>query len=190
MVSLFTQDHVASLNPYTFCWWTGLIHGSNYSYAISLAGSYVILFFTASNFTLTTDISSAEHHFHFGPATSFFLELLVTALFSSPVAYQTPSNLRSSSSSVLSFCLFILFMGFSWQEYWSGLPFPPPVDHICQNSSLWPIRLGWPAGLGSQLHWVRQAPLLQQGCDPWRGSPHMLGYFYCMTNIYEKLFQT
>ena len=136
------------------------------------------------------DTSATEHHFHFGPATSFFLELLVTALFSSPVAYQTPSNLRSSSSSVLSFCLFILFMGFSWQEYWSGLPFPPPVDHICQNSSLWPIRLGWPAGLGSQLHWVRQAPLLQQGCDPWRGSPHMLGYFYCMTNIYEKLFQT
>ena len=21
-------------------------------------------------------------------------------------------------------------MGFSWQEYWSGLPFPSPVDHI------------------------------------------------------------
>ena len=20
-------------------------------------------------------------------------------------------------------------MGFSWQEYWSELPFPPPVDH-------------------------------------------------------------
>ena len=24
------------------------------------------------------------------------------------------------------FCLIILFKGFSWQEYWSGLPFPPP----------------------------------------------------------------
>ena len=36
----------------------------------------------------------------------------------------------SSSFSVLSFCLFILFMGFSRQEYWSGLPFPPPADHI------------------------------------------------------------
>ena len=21
-------------------------------------------------------------------------------------------------------------MGFSWQEYWSGLLFPPPVDHV------------------------------------------------------------
>ena len=26
--------------------------------------------------------------------------------------------------------LFTLFMGFSRQEYWSGLPFPSPVDHI------------------------------------------------------------
>ena len=36
----------------------------------------------------------------------------------------------SSSSSVISFCLFILFMGFLQEEYWSGLPFPPPVDHV------------------------------------------------------------
>ena len=31
---------------------------------------------------------------------------------------------------VISFCFFKLFMGFSWQEYWSGLPFPPPVDNF------------------------------------------------------------
>ena len=36
----------------------------------------------------------------------------------------------SSSSSVISFCLLILFMGFSQEEYWIGLPFPPPVDHV------------------------------------------------------------
>ena len=29
-----------------------------------------------------------------------------------------------------SFCLFILFMGFSRQECWSDLPFPSPVDHV------------------------------------------------------------
>ena len=40
------------------------------------------------------------------------------------------TDLGSSSFSVLSFCLFILFIGFSRQEYWSGLPFPSPVDHI------------------------------------------------------------
>ena len=31
--------------------------------------------------------------------------------------------------------LFILFMGFSRQEYWSGLPFPSPADHILSDFS-------------------------------------------------------
>ena len=31
--------------------------------------------------------------------------------------------------------LFILFMGFSRQEYWSSLPFPSPVDHILSDLS-------------------------------------------------------
>ena len=34
-----------------------------------------------------------------------------------------------SAFSVMSFCLFILFMGFSRQECWSGFPFPSPVDN-------------------------------------------------------------
>ena len=53
----------------------------------------------------------------------------------SPVAYWAPTNLGSSSFSVLSFFLFILFMGFSRQEYYSGLPFPSPVDHILSDLS-------------------------------------------------------
>ena len=54
------------------------------------------------------------------------------ALCSSPVVYWTPSNLggRASSSSVISFYLFKLSMGFFRQEFWSGFPFPSPVDHI------------------------------------------------------------
>ena len=32
-------------------------------------------------------------------------------------------------------CLLILFMGFSGQEYWSGFPFPSPVDHILSIST-------------------------------------------------------
>ena len=32
-------------------------------------------------------------------------------------------------------CLFILFMGFSRQEYWSGLPLPSPVGHILSDLS-------------------------------------------------------
>ena len=35
-------------------------------------------------------------------------------------------------------------MGFSRQEYWSGLPFPFPVDHILSDLPPWPARLGWP----------------------------------------------
>ena len=41
------------------------------------------------------------------------------------------------------FCLFILFMGFS-RQYWSGLPFPSPVDLICSELSTM-TRLSWEA---------------------------------------------
>ena len=71
------------------------------------------------------DTSTAEHHFCLGPASSFLLELL---LCSSPIACWTPFNLRGSPWGVISFCLFTLYMGFSRQEYCSGLSFPPPVD--------------------------------------------------------------
>ena len=77
--------------------------------------------------------------FYFGSVSLFFLELF---LHCSPVAYSAPANLGSSSFSVISFCLFILFMGFPRQEYWSGLPFPSPVDHIL--SELFTMtRLSW-----------------------------------------------
>ena len=36
-----------------------------------------------------------------------------------------------------------MFMEFLRQEYWSGLPFPPPVAAFW-NSPLWRILLGWP----------------------------------------------
>ena len=64
--------------------------------------------------------------FCFFSVSSFFMELV---LHWSSVAYWAPTYLRSSSFSMLSLCLFIPFMGFSRQEYWSGLPLPSPVDH-------------------------------------------------------------
>ena len=82
--------------------------------------------------------------FCFGSVSLFFLELF---LHWSPVAYLAPTDLWSSSFSVLSFCLFILFMGFSRQEYWSGLPFPSPVDHILSELSTM-IHLFWVALYG------------------------------------------
>ena len=77
-------------------------------------------------------ISTTGWCFCFDAVSSFFLELF---LHYSPVAYWAPTDLGSSYFSILSFCLFILFMGFSKQEYWSGLPFPSPVDHILSELS-------------------------------------------------------
>ena len=76
--------------------------------------------------------STTGYCFCFGSIPSFFLELF---LHWCPVAYRAATDLGSSSFSILSFCLFILFMGFWRQEYWSGLPFPSPVDHILSDLS-------------------------------------------------------
>ena len=90
-------------------------------------------------------------------AASFFLELF---LHWSPVAYWAPTALGHSSLSVLYFYLFIQFMGSSRQEYWSGLPFPFPVDHILSELSTM-THPSWAALQGmAQFHWVRQ------GCGP------------------------
>ena len=58
------------------------------------------------------------------------------------IAYRAPTNPGSSAFSVISFCLFILFMGFSRQEYWRGLPLPSQWTRFCLNSPAWPVRLG------------------------------------------------
>ena len=70
--------------------------------------------------------------FCFGSVSSFFLELFPHC---SPGTYGASTDLGSSSFSFLSFYLFILFMGFSRQEYWSGVPFPFPVDHVLTELS-------------------------------------------------------
>ena len=96
-----------------------------------------------SRFLCNTALYSIRHCFYhqshpqlgivFALAPSLhFLELF---LHWSPVAYLAPNDLWSSSFGILSFCLFILFMGFSRQEYWSGLPFPSPVHHVLAKLS-------------------------------------------------------
>ena len=68
--------------------------------------------------------------FCFGSIPSFFLELF---LHWSPEPNWAPMALGSFSFSIISFCLLILFMWFSMQECWSGLP--SPVDHILSDIS-------------------------------------------------------
>ena len=98
--------------------------------------------------------STAGYCFCFGSIPSFFLELF---LHWSPVAYWALTDLGSASLSILSFFLFILFMGFSRQEYWSGLLFPSPVDHILSDlSTMTRPSLVAPHSM-AYFHWVRQA---------------------------------
>ena len=70
------------------------------------------------------DTSTTESHFCFRPAAFFFLELLVVVLHSSPLDTFQPGRLSVWCHIFFSF---MQFMRFSWQLYWGGLPFPPPV---------------------------------------------------------------
>ena len=97
-----------------------------------IPGSYAVLLFTALDFTSITS------HIHNRVLFLLWLHLFILSGVISPLISSSnwaPTNLGSSSFSVLFFCLFILFMGFSRQEYWSGLPFPSPVDHILSELS-------------------------------------------------------
>ena len=103
-----------------------LIHGPN------IPGSYAILLFTAS------DLASITSHIHSWVLFLLWLHpFILSGVISplSPVAYWAPTDLGSSSFSVHSFFLFMLFMGFSRQDYLSGLPFPSPVDYALSELS-------------------------------------------------------
>ena len=69
--------------------------------------------------------------FCYGSISSFFLELFLHPS-SSILGSHWPGEFIFQ---FLSFCLFILFMGFSRQEYWSGLPFPSPGHHVWSELS-------------------------------------------------------
>ena len=103
-----------------------LIHGPD------IPGSYAILLFTAS------DLASITSHIHNWVLFLLWLHPFILFGVISPLISSSmfsPTDLGSSFFNILSFCLFILFMGFSRQEYWSGLPFPSPVDHILSDLS-------------------------------------------------------
>ena len=109
-----------------------LIHGPN------IPGSYAILFSTATDFTFTTRHIRNWAAFLLWPSASFFLDLLVIALCSSPVEHWTSYNPRGSSSSVI-------YFAFSYCSWGSHDENTGVVCHsllqwtFCQNFSLWPI---------------------------------------------------
>ena len=84
--------------------------------------------------------------FHFGSISLFFLNLF---LHSSLVSHWAPTDLGSPSFSIISFCLFKLFMGSQDKS-------TEVVGHsllqwttFCQNSPPWSIHLGWSSWHGS-----------------------------------------
>ena len=89
--------------------------------------------------TSTTD----SQNFHFGQATSSFLELSVITFCSSPVIYWTSSDLGNN------FLVSYLF-AFSYCPWGSPGKKTDAAWHFlfqwatfCQNYSLWPVGLGW-----------------------------------------------
>ena len=135
------------------------------------------------------DTSTTEHYFHFGPDL-----FLVLFLYFSLVAYRTPSDLEGSSSGVISFCLFILFMGFWRQKYWSSLPIPLPVDHILSELSTM-TRPSWVALHGMAHSFIELGkPLHQDKAVIHEGeSNSYIGYFKillcfqsCLTSYFQR----
>jgi len=93
------------------------------------------------------DTSISVCHSCFGPATSFFLELLVIALHSSPVAYCTPSD---PGGALIFWChIFLTFhtvCGLAVRITGVVFNFVFQWTTFCQNSS--PLPVCWVALLG------------------------------------------
>ena len=85
--------------------------------------------------------STTGYCFCFGSFPSFCLELF---LHWSPVAYWAPTYLGSFSFSILSFCLFILFMVFSSKNTEVVCHSLLQWTTFCLTSPPGPISLGWP----------------------------------------------
>ena len=84
--------------------------------------------------------STTRCYFWFGCVSSFFLELF---LHWSPVAYWAPTNLGSSSFSILSFCLFTLLWGSQGKNTEVVCHSLLQWTTFCQTFPPWPAHLGW-----------------------------------------------
>ena len=103
-----------------------LIHGPN------IPGSYAILLFIA------LDLAFITSHIHNWVLFLLWLHLFILSGVISPRISTSILDTYWPGEFIfqcLYFCLFIWFMGFSRQEYWSVLPFPFPVDHILSELS-------------------------------------------------------
>ena len=94
-----------------------------------------------------SDLTPISSHIHNWALFSLWLCLFIVSGVISPLfcsSILTPTDLGSSSFSVISFCLFILFMGFSGNNAEVVCHSLLQWTMFCQNSPPWPICLGWP----------------------------------------------
>ena len=132
---------------------------SNLPWFLELTFQVLVQFCSSQHQTLLSprDICTTERHFCFGPFASLFLELLLIAICFFPLAYWTLSNLGSSYSSIISFCLFIVDGVLSARilEVFaiSSSSRPCFVRTLHYDPSI----VGGLAWHGSLLHWVIQA---------------------------------
>ena len=110
--------------------------------------TFLGIFFTDNNVIHKDE----RHFFTLQFVCLLFLLFLLCLLVPNKISIMKMELMKmgSSSFSVISFCLFIMFMGFSRQEYWSGLPFPSPMDHVLSELSTM-THLSWMA-LHSMAH--------------------------------------
>ena len=106
-----------------------------------LSITLLALFFTASDFTFIT-INIHNWALFLFWLHLFILSGVISPLFSSSIlSTYWPGEFTFQCHIFLSFHI---FMGFSRQEYLSGLPFPSPVDHILSELSTM-THLSWAA---------------------------------------------
>ena len=119
---------------------------SNLPWFMDLTFQVAMQYFSLQHWTLVSlpDTSTTEHRFHFVSAYSFFLEVLVSALHSPPVAYWTPSDLGAylPVSHLLAFHTDHVVLQARILE-WVALC--SSTRSFCQNIVLWPVCLGWPS---------------------------------------------
>lgn len=174
--------HASSLVPQILicslaisCWWT-----SNLPWLVDL---YIPGFLTVSHFAYhqphphhyrslnyqillsLPDISISERHFHFGPASLFFLELLVISILF-PNSYWTTSNLGTHLP-VLCPRPFDAVCGALQVRLLESMPPLSPVECILLGFlTTAHMSLLAPHGLAHSFTAFCK-PLLQKGCDPW-----------------------
>ena len=106
-------------------------------------------FWQHHTFLSPANTSTTEHCSHFGPFSSFFMELLAIALCFSPVAYWTTlTGGRGRGGAYLPVSYLFAFSNCSWdfqgKNTRRGAHFLLQWTTFCQNFLLWLFHLGWP----------------------------------------------